>query len=116
MPVFQPVPLHTMLEALYGTRSRAVENPENTLLGVAALRILPNDPMRVGFIICNLSANGVYIAPTNQVAATRGIFVPPNGGSVSVVWDRDFELCAIEWWGIAGGANSQVYVLANVNQ
>lgn len=113
---FQPLPLHSMLEALFGTRSRAVENPITDTVGVAATRILASSPMRVGFIICNLSGNALYIAPTNRVSATRGIFVPPNGGTASVVWDRDFELCSMEWYALAGAAGSAVYVLENLNQ
>lgn len=108
---FTPLPLHEMLKSLYGARTTINENPDNVTMGVAALRIAGNNPMRLGLIVMNLSANSVYIAPSNQVAATRGIWLAPNGGQASLVWDRDMELCTREWWGIATAAGSTIYVI-----
>ncbi len=111
---FTPLALHRLLEALYGVRTSYTENPENVSIGVVPLRILPVDPMRVGFIVTNLSGNSVYLAPRATVASSRGIFLAANGGSLSLVWDRDFELCSSDWWAVASGAASTIYVLANV--
>ncbi len=108
--------LHTMLEALFGITSFPRENPLVDEIGVAAVRFLANNPQRVSFQIVNLSANALYIATTNEVAATRGIMLGANGGIASLIWDRDFELVSHEWWGLAAGANSAVYVLENIIQ
>jgi len=113
--------LHEMLEALFGIKSYPRENsllfdPATGLdqVGVVAVRILTNNPQRVSFQIVNLSANVVYIGLTNQVAATHGIRLAPNGGLMSAIWDRDFEEVAHEWWAIATGAASDIYVLRNL--
>lgn len=113
--------LHEMLEALFGIKSDARENsllfdPATGFdrVGVAAARILANNPQRVGFQITNLSANIVYVGITNQVSATHGIMLGPAGGIMSVIWDRDFEECSHEWWALASGAASDIYVLRNL--
>ena len=111
----QAVALHDMLEALFGARTMFRENPENVSMGLTALRVLSSNPMRVGFVAYNLSGNGVYLAPSNLVSSSRGIYLAPNGGGVSLVWDRDFELCSAEWWGIATAAASTIYVLELIN-
>jgi hypothetical protein len=116
MAAFQPLALHAMIEALFGARTTHRENPVTNSVGVAATQILQANPMRVGLVLFNLSGNGVYIAPNNAVSLTRGIYLAPNGGGASLVWDRDFELLAQEWWAIATAAASTVYILEIVNQ
>jgi len=103
--------LSDMIAQLFGIRTTSNENPLVDEVGVAVTRLLPMNPRRVGLVIINLSANNVYIAPSNQVGADHGIWLVPNGGSISLVWDRDFELCTLEWFGLAAAANSDIYVL-----
>jgi len=105
-----------MLEALFGVRSYPRENPITATVGAAAERILANNPQRVSFQVANLSANALYIGLSNTVNATEGIYVAPNGGLISLIWDRDFELCSHEWWALAGGPASAIYVLENLIQ
>ncbi len=100
--------LHEMLEALFGIKSYAQENsllfdPATGLdqVGVAVARILTTNPQRVSFQVTNLSADTIYVALTNQVLATHGIRLAPNGGLMSVIWDRDFEEVSHEWWAIS---------------
>ena len=113
--------LHEMLEALFGIKSYPRENsllfnPATGLdqVGVAAARILTNNPQRVSFLVINLSANVVYVGLTNQVAATHGVRLAPNGGLMSAIWDRDFEEVSHEWWAVATAAASDIYVLRNL--
>lgn len=108
--------LHQMVEALFGVKTYPRENPETNSVGTDAVRILQENPRRLSFQVVNLSANSLYIAPTNQVSSTRGIFLAANGGIVSLIWDRDFELCSHEWYAVASGAASDIYVLENVAQ
>lgn len=101
-----------LLEARYGVRLLERENPEVAAVGVAATLILRNHPGRVAFTIINLSANNIYIAPNPAVAATLGVFVAPGGGFVSVSMDEDFTLPTREWYAIAAGAGSAIYILS----
>lgn len=110
------IALDTMLQALFGIKTFPRENPITATVGIAAERILASNPQRVSFQVVNLSANNLYVGLSYTVAATEGIFIAPNGGIISLIWDRDFELCSHEWWAIAGGAASAVYVLENVIQ
>ena len=111
--------LHEILESLYGVRTYPREN--HTLpaaqVGAAAVRIAANNPMRATLLVLNLSANTIYLgltADVNVPPAPQGILLAPNGGSVLFQWDRDFELVTDEWWAIATGAASAVYVLENI--
>ncbi len=116
-----PLALHEMLEALFGIKSHGVENsllfdPATGFdrVDAAAERILTTNPQRVSFQLTNLSANVIYIGITNQVTPTHGIRLAPNGGFVSLIWDRDFELVSHEWWAVATVNNSDIYMLRNL--
>ncbi len=102
--------LSSLLRERFKVETREILNPAAAVLGAAALQVLFNHPDRLGFSIINLSANPVYIAPDDGVLATRGIRLDPNGGSLSMVWDEDFELVSHEWFGIAPAGASQIYV------
>ncbi len=107
------VTLSKLLENLYGVRTSEQENPVTTSIGTAATRLLANNPNRVSVVIFNLSANSIYIGLTNGVSSTNGIYIAPNGGSISLQWDKDFMLTTREFFAIATGAASSVYVLEN---
>ena len=108
--------LHEMLEALYGVKTYRRENPVTDSVGAAAEHILHGNPMRLSFVVFNLSANPVYIAPSNVVSAAHGFYLAPNGGSIAVSWDIDFELASDVWYGIAPAGASTIYVLENISQ
>jgi hypothetical protein len=104
-----------MIEALFGVQTHPRQNPEVSVVGTSAVRILQTNPRRLSFQVINLSAANVFIAIDNQVASDRGIYLSPNGGGVTLNWDRDFELCSHEWWAIASAGSSDIYVLENVS-
>lgn len=108
------IQISTLIRNLYGLVTTEVENPITASVGVAATRILPNNPNRATVLITNLSANNIYIGLTQAVSATNGIFVAPNGGSIVLQWDKDFLMQTRELWAIAGGAGSAIYILENV--
>ena len=105
--------LHEMLIELFGVKTNPRSNPITTTVATSVTKILANDPMRLSLVIFNLGANSVFVAPDNLVSASRGIYLAPNGGSVSLIWDTDFELCSRDWYAIASGASSTIYVLEN---
>ena len=102
--------LSDLLKDRFKLKTRSLVNPLVAAVGVAAIPVLLNHPDRVGFVMVNLSANIIYISPLDTVAATAAIRLDPNGGAVSLVWDEDFELVSHEWYGIATGAASAVFV------
>lgn len=102
--------LADLLFERFKLKTRSNINPVVAAVGVAAIPILLNHPDRVGLVIVNLSANVVYISPLDTVLATSGIRLDANGGMASMVWDEDFELVSHEWYGIATGAASAIFI------
>lgn len=109
------ITLHEMLQNLFGINSHQRENRTADEVNIAATRVLMADPNRLSFTIVNLSGNAIYIAPSNEVADDRGIYLAPNGGTFICQWDVDFELVSQEWFGTAAIDNSAVYVLENIS-
>jgi len=110
--------LHEMLESLFGIKSFPRENPylDPHVANIAVQQMLPYNPQRVSFVVINLDDNAIYIAPSNQVFADRGIRLAPNGGAASLTWDRDFELCSHDWYVYSAVDAQDFYLLENVAQ
>lgn len=102
--------LSDLLLDRFKVKTETLVNHLVAAVGVAAIPVLLNHPDRLGFVMINLSANIVYISPLPTVLATAGIMLAANGGAVSMVWDEDFELVSHEWYGIATGAASAVFI------
>jgi hypothetical protein len=95
----------------FGFKTRAIENPLVASVGTTAVKVLNNNPDRIGWLIENLSANTIYIAYGPDVSSTKGIQIAANGGSASSVVSEDGEAVAYEVWAVATGASSAIYVL-----
>ncbi len=91
---------------------RLAESSANPIIGTDAAELVGADPERVILTVVNLSANVVYVAPSNQVSATNGIRLNANGGSMTIDAETDGVLLSASWWGIAAAANSQLYRLS----
>jgi hypothetical protein len=108
------VTLSELLESLYGVKTTNRANPNIATVSTTAQKILNNNPNRVSFLVVNLSVNGLYIAPAQDVASTKGIYLAPNGGFATFMWDRDFELVGQEWWAIGTAVGTTLYCLENI--
>ena len=86
-------------------------NPEETDIDTTAKIILKQSPNRVGFVMVNLSANVMFVAPAADVSSSKGIRLAANGGSLTTIWREDFHLPALEWSAIADVNNSTLYTL-----
>ena len=103
--------LSDYIEQRLGTRTKSFENRLVSSIGTTAARVFPGDPDRLAWIFVNLSANAIYLVPGNDPSSTKGIYVAPNGGSVAMSADEDYELVGREFYGVAAGAGSNVYTL-----
>jgi len=101
--------LAEILMKRWGVRTQAAQ--KTVSLGDAAAEVAPNNPDRLGLLIVNLSANSVYLALDNSVAATKGILLVPTGGSATFSIEDDFQMVGWAIWGIATGADSPLYVI-----
>jgi len=103
--------LSELLTQQFKVKTRAIANPLVSAVGTSAVRVLSNNPNRLAWIIINLSTNSLYLAFDNTVSTSRGIYVGPNGGYATLVWDEDFDLVGWELYAVASGAGSNIYVV-----
>jgi len=104
----------TLIENIYGIKTRSVINDLVSTVGVASIPIVRKNPNRVSILFTNLSANGIYISPLPDVASTKGIYLASNGGYAMFQFDKDFQLVITEWYAIATGAASPICILENI--
>jgi hypothetical protein len=108
--------LHDMVQNLYGVGTvHAVNNSVSGTAG-AAVQVRPNNPRRLALTIVNLSANVIWVGPSNTVGIANGIWLAANGGSMSLTWDKDFELVCNDWWSLSAAGGDQLYVLEEMIQ
>lgn len=98
--------VHELIEKQYGVKTTYNENPEVAAVQVTTTKVLSYNPRRLSFVFVNLSPVFVLIAPDSDVTLVprRGIYLVPNGGTLSMVWTEDFEMATMEWFAIADGA------------
>jgi len=105
-----PKPLKQLIDEKFGIKTQPRVNSLTNSVGTTVTQILGNNPNRVSWLIVNLAAQGIYIGFDRTVSSTKGVYLPPNGGSASMVFDEDFHTVSYEVFGIST-AVSPVYVL-----
>ena len=108
--------VHELLEKQFGVKTTYQVNPEVNQIAVTKTKILSYSPRRLSFVLINLSTVFVTITPDSDVTLIRGIYLVPNGGTLSMSWTEDFEMPTMEWYGIANGAAADIYVLEVITQ
>lgn len=103
-----------LIRKRFGMVTRAQQNPLIVEAMIARLKILPNNPNRLAWIITNLSGNNVFIALDMGVGADHGILLTPNGGSATMIYEEDFEATCWEVFVVAAADNSDVFALETV--
>lgn len=105
------VSLHKLIDERFGVRTRGVQNRANVQQTITAGLVLRNDSSRLAATIINLGTNPVFITPDGAPTTTRGIRVGPSGGAITLLWDEDFNLVGLEWFGVTDAGTSDLYVL-----
>ncbi|MGH7409852.1 MAG: hypothetical protein ACREJ6_02145 [Candidatus Methylomirabilis sp.] len=108
--------LPDLVQGKFGVKTFPRFNPVISTLGAAVDSWLRQSPNRVAALIVNLSVNNIFIGPFRDVSATKGILVTPNGGSVLLHFEEDFDLVGYEWFAIASAAASPILVVEWVTQ
>jgi hypothetical protein len=78
--------------------------------GVAAARLMAQNPNRVAWILVNLSSANLYIRPGRAPTSTVGIPLAPSEWR-SALYREDFALVGLEWQIIASAAAADYYLL-----
>lgn len=100
-----PRNLAELLQDKFGSKGVPFRNRQGVAtIGLSAVKIYGNDPTRYALEFFNLSPSNIYLLDDPSVAATKGILCGPNGGSIVMLWEEDFELVAGEFWAIGQGA------------
>jgi hypothetical protein len=102
-----------VIRGLFGVDTTPNENPLITTIGTTAEKLVNNNPRRMSLLIINLSANNVYVGLKPDVSATKGMLVAANGGSLSLTYDKDFQLVTNELWIVGAAAGLSIYTLEN---
>ena len=105
-----------LLEREYGVKTTYAINPEVAQVKTTLTKILSYNPKRVSFILINLGSDFLCVSPDSLVSVTRGIYLVPNGGTLSMVWTEDFEMPTFEWFGMANTAACEIFVLEVLTQ
>jgi len=77
-------------------------NYGSVTVGTSATKILSSNADRLSVMICNVSANDVYIGDTPAVSTANGIKVPP-GATITIDWTTT------DIYGIAGASSDVRY-------
>jgi|SRR6266849_2381440 len=88
-----------------------VENDSNPTIGATIGSIAQGNGDRVALIIVNLGIQDLFVSIDANVSSTNGIKVSASGGSVTMEVLEDYTLPSRQWWGIAPGGNTNVFVL-----
>lgn len=105
------VSLHQLIDDRFGVRTRGVPNSDNVQQSTTPGLILRNNSSRLAATIVNLGTNPVFMVPEGAPSTTRGIRIGPSGGSVTLLWDEDFNLVGMEWNGVTDVGTSDLFVL-----
>lgn len=106
-----PPDVQAIIEREIGSGVTVRETAVGVTVSQTPAQILPPDPTRLAFTFINLSVNAIHVGMREQVAATQGIFVQPSGGSLVMNWRDDLILPTREYFAIASGADSAIYLI-----
>ncbi len=102
--------LHELINERFGVRTRSNDNPVTTAMTTTSQLIARNDSSRLALSIVNLGQQVVNVRNKDAPSATLGFAVGPNGGSLTLVWDEDFNMVGHDWFGLTPSGTSTLFV------
>lgn len=89
----------------------ASESEDVVTSTTTAAPLLGNDPDAMMLTIVNLGSNAAYLGLDARVSATRGLYLAPNGGAISMIVDEDGTLPCRNWHVVSPSGNTAIYYL-----
>lgn len=83
----------------------------SAIVGTTAIKLLPNNPDRIFYLVCNLGSYNVYVGYDAHVSSTRGIKVQSDGGIFQSYYEYDGPLVTQELYAISPSGAVNVYVV-----
>ncbi|MBW8036358.1 MAG: hypothetical protein FVQ79_12190 [Planctomycetes bacterium] len=105
-----------LIEQQFNVKTVYDINPEVSAVQITKTKVLSYNPRRVSFVLINLGSDHLLVAPDAKVSLTRGIYLVPNGGTLSMVWTEDFEMPTFEWYAIADTNPCNIMVMEVLTQ
>lgn len=106
--------LAELLAKEYGVKtSYRIDPTGNTAFVNAVQQILATNPKRLGYVVVNMGAEPLFIAPNSQVSSATpyGIQLVANGGIINMVWNEDFEMVSLPWYAMSTAVGTDVFVM-----
>ncbi len=104
--------LNRYIAKKFGTKTKSRQNPLTPTVATTVTQILRNNPDRLSYTIVNLTAFNLYCGFDREVSSTRGIFIPPSGGSLTLTAEEDGELVGYELFAISAGSPSTIFTIS----
>jgi len=95
----------------FGVATRLIQNPVTDTCGTSVTTLLLNNPDRLMWMIVNLGTKALYVAWDKGVASDHGVYVSPNGGTVSAIADEDGEMVGYPVYGVAPAGAVDIFVI-----
>lgn len=103
--------LSRFVEDKFGMKTRSVTNPVTPTVATSKTLILKNNPDRLAYTVINLTGFALHVAFDREVSSTRGILIPPSGGSLTLTAEEDGELVGYELFGISTSSSSTIFTI-----
>lgn len=103
--------LSEFVKKQFGVNTVTHINPITDTVQTTATKILNNNPDRLAVVIINLGSNPVYVSVKPDVSTSKGIRLATNGGGLILNAKDDLELVGYEFWAIADGGSSTIFVM-----
>ncbi len=104
------VSLHNLINQRFGVRTRSVDNREATAITITSQVIARNDSARLALNIVNQGQQVVNVRNQDAPTAAIGYSIGPNGGSLTLNLDEDFNMVGHEWQAITPSGTSTLFV------
>jgi len=103
--------LREVIDKQFGVKTGVKVNPLVTQVETTVTQLLKPNPNRLAWTLINLGANQVYVAFSNDVSSSKGVYVSATGGVFGLLFSEDFDLCAYPVWAIADTAAAACYLV-----
>jgi len=100
-----------LIEKRFGIKTRTQASSFPDLDTSVHTKVLPNIPNRLGFMAINLGAVNIFLAYDVEVSLTRGILLTPNGGSMTSLYEEDFESTCWNVYAMAEGDDGNLFLV-----
>jgi hypothetical protein len=102
-----------LIEAYYGCSISSMPFESDVTVAQTVIKLGAYANTRIAIYLANFGTAQVAISFSPAVTSTTGLIIPSNG-TMSFVWNADFELVARDIYAISASGNNSVHVIESV--